>query len=102
MPNDEFQDTGRAVDKPKGFVKWSLMAYWTAILGLAGYSAKLTVVNMTQAKDFAEEVKKIMTKNQETIDQIRVEYQNKLEARMNRLENVESRADSLSTKQNQK
>ena len=92
---DEINDVGRGTDKPKGFVKWQLYAYWGIILSLAGYAAKMTQLYAKSLNDCSARVEKIMVSAQVTIDGIRVEYNKKLEDRIARLENVEQRVDSL-------
>lgn len=92
---DEFNDMGRAVDKPKGFVKWSLLAYWAAIISLSGVVMRLVYMNLSAANKCADKTEQIMATMQKSIDEIRVEYNKKLEERIARLENVEQRVDSL-------
>lgn len=95
MAYDEIQDMGRAVDKPKGFVKWSLIAYWTAILGLCGTIAVLARVINKNNTDCNDKVERVMSTTQKMIDDIRVDYSKKLEDRINRLEHVEERVDKV-------
>ena len=96
MPNTYFNDTGRATDRPKGFVRWSLIAYWTAILGLSSFIGVLLKESREDTIRNQEKIENILMTTQETIDQIRVEYNNKLEERLKRVERLEKRVDETS------
>lgn len=93
--NQELLDVGRGTDKPKGFVKIAMMGLGSAIVGLCTYIAVLVNEKSEVVTKCSEDMKEVMKTSQQTIDDIRVEYYNKLEQRMNRLENVEQRVDSL-------
>lgn len=92
---NEFKDVGLATDKPKGFVKWSLIAYWTAIMSLCAYIVKLHVQKDRDQKECSNRVQQIMAQTSKAIDDIRVEYNNKLEERLNRMERVETKVENI-------
>lgn len=102
MPNEElqneFKDVGRGVDKPKGLVKLALIGMASAIVGLATFITVLIRENIRLSTQCALEQKQLLTSTQKTIDDIRVEYNKKLEERIAKLENIEQRVDSLPKK----
>lgn len=95
MAYDEIQDMGKATDKPKGFVKWSLIAYWTAILGLCSTIGVLGKVIYDSNNRYNANIQKILTETSADKAKMQEEYNKKLEERINRLENVEEKADKV-------
>ena len=99
MANDEINDVGKATDKPKGFVKWSLLAYWAFILGQWGVIGTLIATINTNSNQHNAAIQKILNDAAADKEKLRVEYNDELKKHINRLERVEERADKVLSKQ---
>lgn len=95
MAYNELQDAGKGVDKPKGLVKQAIWGLSFAVLGLCGFIVKLLHSMDKKDTQCSITIRQITEQAGEDKLKMQQDYNQKLETRLNRLENVEERADKV-------
>lgn len=99
MAIDEIKDVGKGVDKPKGFVKQSIWGLAFALTSMCAFCVRLLILidkNNTQCSISVQTVIKEAAAREA---KMKDDYYNELKERLNRLENVEEKADKVLLKQ---